>query len=141
MIDCADGTRIHAKYYAPEFKSDPSKQLAFEKNLFGKIRGQNARSESEIVMLEKTICVYRQGIDVFFIVVGSASENELVLTTVLEGMYEALNGILRSQLDKATLLNHLDLVLLCVDEVIDGGYVVTITVFDIVVNSDAYRCK
>lgn len=120
-MDCADGTRIHAKYYAHDFKNDSSKQLAFEKSLFSKIKGQNARSEAEIVMLEKAICVYRQGIDVFFIIVGSASENELVLATVLEGMYDSLNGILRSQLEKAALLNHLDLVLLCVDELIDGG--------------------
>jgi hypothetical protein len=44
-----------------------------------------------------------------------------VLATVLEGYFESLMEVLRSQVDKRTLLDNLELVLLTVDELADGG--------------------
>ena len=37
--------------------------------------------------------------------------------------YEAVSGMLRSNVDKRTLLDNLDLVLLTVDELVDGGLI------------------
>ena len=54
---------------------------------------------------------------------GAASENELILCEALDGYYGALNGLLRSQLEKRVLLDNLDLVLLVVDELIDSGII------------------
>lgn len=122
VLDSSDGSRVHSKYYGPALK-DPLAQANFERALFPKTRGQNARTEAEIVMLENTVVVYRQGIDVVFCVAGSPDENELILVSVLDAMYEALNGILRSHLEKRTLLDNLDLVLLTVDEIVDGGLI------------------
>lgn len=122
LLDASDGTRLHAKYYANEFR-DLDTQLAFEKSLFTKTRGQNAKNEAEIVMLDNVIAAFRSGIDVTFFVVGAADENELVLATVLEGYFESLMEVLRSQVDKRTLLDNLELVLLTVDELADGGLI------------------
>ncbi|GBG24730.1 Coatomer subunit zeta-1 [Hondaea fermentalgiana] len=122
ILDSADGSRMHAKYFAKSLR-DQKAQLEFERSLFQKTRGQNARSEAEIVMLDNTVVVYRAGIDVIFYVCGEPDENELILTTILDAMYEALSGILRSHLEKRTLLDNLDLVLLTVDELVDGGLI------------------
>ena len=69
------------------------------------------------------VCVYKLGVDVMFVVVGEAEENELILGETLEGFFGALNGLLRSQLEKRVLLDNLDLVLLVVDELIDAGII------------------
>jgi len=122
ILDANDGSRVHAKYFAKELR-DPQTQMNFERNLFSKTRGQNSRSEAEIVMLENTICVFRAGIDVIFYVVGPVEENELILVCVLDAIYESLNGVLRSHLEKRTLLDNLDIVLLTADEVVDGGQI------------------
>mmetsp|Transcript_13018 Transcript_13018/g.15800 ORF Transcript_13018/g.15800 Transcript_13018/m.15800 type:complete len:179 (+) Transcript_13018:400-936(+) len=122
VLDGNDGTRIHAKYFGKDF-SDLEKQHEFEKNLFNKTRSQSARSEAEIVMLDKTISVYRHGMDVGFYVVGSVHENELILAEVLKGLYDSLSAILRHQMEKRVLLENLELVLLAVDELVDGGLI------------------
>ncbi|CAK9035714.1 Coatomer subunit zeta-1 (Zeta-1-coat protein) (Zeta-1 COP) [Durusdinium trenchii] len=122
ILDCNDGSRVHAKYYSKYFK-DVAAQKAFELNLFSKTRAQSARSEAEIAMLDSTVCVFKSGIDVMFYVCGEPDENELILTTVLDAIFDSLNGILRSHLEKRTLLDNLDLVFLTVDEVIDGGLI------------------
>eukprot|EP00511_Aplanochytrium_stocchinoi_P000187 CAMPEP_0204822280 /NCGR_PEP_ID=MMETSP1346-20131115/463_1 /ASSEMBLY_ACC=CAM_ASM_000771 /TAXON_ID=215587 /ORGANISM="Aplanochytrium stocchinoi, Strain GSBS06" /LENGTH=178 /DNA_ID=CAMNT_0051948393 /DNA_START=381 /DNA_END=917 /DNA_ORIENTATION=+ len=122
VLDGNDGTRIHAKYFAKELL-DHETQLKFEKNLFNKTKSQNARSEAEIVMLDRTISVYRQGMDVSLYVVGSVEENELILTEVLKGLYDSLSAILRHQMEKRVLLENLELVLLAVDELVDGGLI------------------
>jgi hypothetical protein len=125
ILDCNDGSRVHAKYFAKEFR-EAQVCLAFEKNLFAKTRGQSARMDADIVMLDNTVVVFRAGVDVVFYVVGSLDENELILTQVLDALYEALNGIMRSRLEKRTLLDNLDLVLLTADEVVDGGFILEV---------------
>mmetsp|Transcript_15705 Transcript_15705/g.27916 ORF Transcript_15705/g.27916 Transcript_15705/m.27916 type:complete len:178 (-) Transcript_15705:173-706(-) len=122
ILDSSDGSRVHAKYYAKDMR-DLALQQAFEQSLFAKTRGQTGRSEAEIVMLENSVCVYRPGIDVMFYIVGAMDENELVLVSVLDAMYDALNGILRSHVEKRALLDNLDLVLLTADELVDGGMI------------------
>lgn len=123
ILDQNDGSRIHAKYFGSEMRSKPAAQLNFERGLFSKTRSQTARGEAEIVMINGQVCVFRTGIDVIFYVIGGLDENELVLVSVLDGMYNALNGILRSHVDKKTLLDNLDIVLLTADELVDGGMI------------------
>ena len=123
ILDAQDGSRVHAKYFDAGMKRDAEGQSKFERSLFGKMKGNVARSENDIVMLNRTVSVYRNGIDVIFVVVGSASENELVLSCVLEGLYDALSGMLRSQIDRRNLLENMELVFLAVDELVDGGLI------------------
>ena len=74
-------------------------------------------------MLEKNVAVFRASSETRFYVVGSNLENELILTAVLDGLYEALNTLLRGQTDRRTVLDSLELVILTIDELVDGGMI------------------
>jgi hypothetical protein len=50
-------------------------------------------------------------------------QNELILSAVLDGGYEAISSLLRDQLDQRSLLDNLELVLLALDELIDTGVI------------------
>jgi len=68
-----DGNRLLAKYYDKNILSTTKEQKAFEKNLFDKTH----RANSEIIMLDNMICVYKSNVDLFFYVLGSCNENEV----------------------------------------------------------------
>ena len=70
-----DGNRLLAKYYDPTVFPTVKDELKFEKNLFQKTHRANA----EVIMLDRLTCVYRSNVDLFFYVMGSAQENEVVL--------------------------------------------------------------
>jgi len=123
ILDSQDGSRVHAKYFDAKMKMDKEGQLKFEKSFFNKAKNNIARVENDVVMLDRTVSLYRNGVDVIFVVVGSSNENELVLSCVLDGLYEALSGMLRSQVDRRNLLDNMELVFLAVDEVVDGGLI------------------
>ena len=88
-----DGKRLFAKYYDDALSGGASAaaslpassgisnppQGEFEKKLFQK----TYKANSEIVMLDGMTIVYRSTVDVFFYVVGSSDENELILSSVL----------------------------------------------------------
>uniref|UniRef100_A0A6B0UX43 Coatomer subunit zeta n=1 Tax=Ixodes ricinus TaxID=34613 RepID=A0A6B0UX43_IXORI len=113
-----DGNRILAKYYDNTFPS-VKEQKAFEKNLFNKTHRANA----EIIMLDGLTCVYRSNVDLFFYVMGSNHENELILCSVLNCLYDSINQILRKNVEKKVLLDNLDIIMLALDEICDGGWV------------------
>ena len=88
-------------------------------------------------MLEGTTCVYRSNVDLYFYVVGSQIENEvlpadnasivithwlqLMLMSVLNAWYDTISQVLRRHVEKRLLFDHMDAVMLIVDEIIDGG--------------------
>lgn len=76
---------------------------------------------AEIIMYENVVAVYKSAPDVYFYVLGSYDENELLLLSALNCLYDALGRLLRGQLDKRTLLENLDFVLLAIDELCDDG--------------------
>ena len=69
-----DGKRILAKYFDSNALPTAKEQKAFEKNLFAKTHRANA----EIIMLENMTCVYKNNVDLFFYVMGSSHENEVL---------------------------------------------------------------
>jgi hypothetical protein len=113
-----DGNRMLAKYYDSTFPT-VKEQKAFEKNLFTKTHRANA----EIIMLDGLTCVYRSNVDLFFYVMGSSQENELILVSVLNCLYDSVSQVLRKNVEKKTLLENLDIVMLAVDEICDGGII------------------
>ncbi|XP_042509333.1 coatomer subunit zeta-1-like isoform X1 [Macadamia integrifolia] len=74
-------------------------------------------------MLDNHIIVYKFVQDLHFFVTGGDDENELILATVLQGFFDAVALLLRSNVDKREALENLDLILLCLDEIVDGGMV------------------
>jgi len=114
-----DGNRILAKYFDENTLPTVKEQKAYEKNLFNKTHKANA----EIIMLDGMVCVYRSNVDLFFYVMGGSNENELVLVNVLNCVFDTVSQILRKNVEKKGLLENLDIVMLAVDEIVDGGII------------------
>ncbi|KAK4006307.1 hypothetical protein OUZ56_011461 [Daphnia magna] len=114
-----DGKRILAKYYDPNTLSTAKEQKVFEKNLFNKTH----RANTEIIMLENMTCVYKSNVDLYFYVMGSNHENELILVSVLNCLYDSISQILRKNVEKRSLMENLDVVMLALDEICDSGII------------------
>ncbi|XP_023018196.2 COPI coat complex subunit zeta [Leptinotarsa decemlineata] len=114
-----DGNRILAKYYDKTTFPTSKEQKAFEKNLFNKTHRANA----EIIMLDGLTCLYRSNVDLFFYVMGSSHENELILMSILNCLYDSVSQILRKNVEKRAVLESLDIVMLALDEICDGGII------------------
>ncbi|XP_042700458.2 coatomer subunit zeta-2 isoform X2 [Chrysemys picta bellii] len=113
-----DGQRLLAKYYDDTFPST-KEQKTFERSVFDKTH----KTDSEIAFLEGLTIVYKSSIDLFFYVVGSSQENELMLVAVLTCLFDSLSHMLRKNVEKRSLLDNLDGVFLVVDEIVDGGVI------------------
>uniref|UniRef100_A0A2I3G7Y4 Coatomer subunit zeta n=1 Tax=Nomascus leucogenys TaxID=61853 RepID=A0A2I3G7Y4_NOMLE len=107
-----DGDRLFAK---PSVKE----QKAFEKNIFNKTH----RTDSEIALLEGLTVVYKSSIDLYFYVIGSSYENELMLMAVLNCLFDSLSQMLRKNVEKRALLENMEGLFLAVDEIVDGGVI------------------
>lgn len=66
--------------------------------------------------------LYKSIIDITVYVIGQEGENELMLQTLLNSFFDALSLLLRNQVEKRAILENLDLVSLCIDEMVDDGY-------------------
>ncbi|KAL6197355.1 hypothetical protein ACLB2K_032964 [Fragaria x ananassa] len=118
----SEGKRVAVKYYSDDWPTNGAK-LVFEKSVFTKTLKTNARIEAEIMMFESNVVVYRFMQDLHFFVTGGDNENELILATVLQGFFDAVALLLRNNVDKRGALENLDLILLCFDEIVDGGMI------------------
>ena len=61
--------------------------------------------------------------DLHFYCTASAEESELILAAVLSAYVDAVSILLRGAVEKRTVLENLDLVLLALDEIVDGGVI------------------
>ncbi|XP_065868469.1 coatomer subunit zeta-1-like [Euphorbia lathyris] len=118
----SDGKRVAVKYYSDDWPTNNAK-LSFEKSLFTKTMKSNARTEAEITMFENHIIVYKFVQDLHFYVTGGDDENELILASVLQGFFDSVSLLLRSTVDKREALENLDLIFLCLDEIIERGMI------------------
>ncbi|XP_047176637.1 coatomer subunit zeta-3-like isoform X2 [Vigna umbellata] len=101
----SDGKRVAVRYFSEDWPTNSSK-IAFEKFVFSKTVKTNARTE-----------------DLHFFVTGGDHENEIILASVLQGFFDAVTLLLRNNVDKREALENLDLILLCLDEIVDGGMI------------------
>ncbi|KAK9142308.1 hypothetical protein Syun_011708 [Stephania yunnanensis] len=122
LILDSEGKRVAVKYYSDEWPTLSAK-LAFEKSVFSKTQKTNARNEAEITMFDNNIIIYKFIHDLHFFVTGGDDENELILAAVLQGFFDAVSLLLRGNVEKQEALENLDLILLCLDEIVDGGMV------------------
>jgi len=114
-----DGNRLLAKYFDGTVFPGVKEQKAFEKNLFTKTHKAN----SEIIMLDGLTVLYKSNVDLFFYVMGGAHENELMLMSVLNCLYDSISQILRKNVEKKTLCDNLDIAMLVMDEICDNGMI------------------
>ncbi|KAH0934005.1 hypothetical protein HID58_011122 [Brassica napus] len=118
----SEGKRVAVKYYSDDWPTHAAK-LTFEKYVFSKTSKTNARTEAEITLLDSNIIVYKFAQDLHFFVTGGENENELVLSSVLQGFFDAVALLLRNNVEKMEALENLDLIFLCLDEMVDQGVV------------------
>lgn len=114
-----DGNRILAKYYDKNVFPTVKEQKQYEKNLFNKTHRANA----EIIMLDGLTVVYKSNVDLFFYVMGGKQENELILLSVLNCLFDTISLLLKKNVEKRALMDNLDVVMLAFDEICDGGWV------------------
>ncbi|TDL16910.1 coatomer protein [Rickenella mellea] len=128
LILDSDGNRVLAKYYRPknhplgESKNIPSvkEQRTFEKGLWEKTK----KAGGDIILYESQLAVYKHSTDLIFYILGNSDENELMLHAALSAFHDALQILLRNQVEKRAVLESFDLVMLCLDETIDDGVIV-----------------
>ena len=118
-----EGTRIAARYYARGSFPDRASETEAERRLFRKARGSSAKTDAEVALIDGMTCVYKWSADLCFFVVGGGDENELVLVAVLDAVFDSVSALLRGTMDKRNVLANLELLLLAVDETIDGGII------------------
>ncbi|XP_056639743.1 coatomer subunit zeta-1 [Diorhabda carinulata] len=115
-----DGNRLLAKYFDKKVFPTTKEEKAFEKNLFNKTHREN----NEIIMLDGLTCVYKSNVDLFFYVMGSSHENEIILMSVLNCLYDTVNQILKKNMEKKVFLESMDILMLAMDEICDGGIII-----------------
>ncbi|GAA5978099.1 hypothetical protein JCM5350_007394 [Sporobolomyces pararoseus] len=129
----SESNRLVAKYYQP-LHSDPKalpptsgsnpystlkEQRAFETGLWEKTRKLNG----DILLYDNHLVLYKSALDLTFYLVAPQQENEIMLQSVLAAFYDAVAMLLRHQVEKRSILENLDLVVLALDETIDNGII------------------
>lgn len=94
-------------------------QRAFEHTIWDKTR----KSTGDILLIQNHLVLYKSIIDITVYVIGQEGENELMLQTLLNSFFDALSILLRNQVEKRAILENLDLVSLCLDEMVDDGII------------------
>ncbi|XP_039016319.1 coatomer subunit zeta-1-like [Hibiscus syriacus] len=118
----SEGKLIAVKYYSNDWPTNSAKET-FERAVFTKTQKTNARTEAEITMFDNYVVVYKFVQNLHFFVTGGENENEIILATVLQGFFDAVGLLLRGNEDKKEALENLDLILLCLHEIVDGGVI------------------
>jgi hypothetical protein len=121
--------RIFTKYYKAPHESAENdlitnikKQKQFETELFKKTFKQN----TDIILFDNHAVVYKEYSDFVVYIIGGLDQNEVLLYNVLQGLTGAFEIILDSQLDKRSLLESYDMLVIAIDETVDDGIILEI---------------
>ena len=79
----------------------------------------------DIILYDSHLVVYKHSLDLILYFVAGPTENEVMVHAALTSLSDALTMLLRNSLEKRGVLENLDLVLLCLDETIDDGSVIS----------------
>ena len=60
---------------------------------------------------------------------GASQENELILVNVLQCFYDSISMVLRKNVEKKSLIDHMDSAMLVIDELCDNGLVLWLYCF------------
>jgi len=92
-------------------------QKAFEKGLLEK----TVKTNGDIILYDNRVVVYKTEGDTMLFVVGSADENEILLFNAVLALRDSLNILLKTSVDRRTIIENYDLVCLAIDELCDDG--------------------
>lgn len=130
ILDCS-GRKILTKYYDQHILSSLKEQSNLETGLVSKctkedkgvLGGNEGVMGGNVMAWKKFSVVYKSNADLYFYVLGNESENMMLLDSVLLCVYGSISKVLRKQVDKQTLMNNIEMVMLIVDEAVDRGIV------------------
>jgi len=130
ILESEGGVRLVGKYYStePSFATKKAHD-AFEAKLHLKMKGAPL---GEILVVDDYTVLYKSAGDCVLLVVGHREENELLLLSALNAFRDSLDTLLKGQVDKRSMLENLDYVLLTIDELVDGGILFETEVDEIV---------
>jgi len=112
-----DGERIIVKYYVTDEFTSLKSQEDFESVILQK---SVSNVNEDVFMIDRYIVVFKTVGDVTLFIVGGMNENEILLSNCLNTLYYSLQSLL-PQIGKNELFEHYDMLILTVDELIDGG--------------------
>ncbi|EYC30636.1 hypothetical protein Y032_0005g2765 [Ancylostoma ceylanicum] len=122
-----DGNRVLSKYFDKSTFGTTKDQKAFEKSLFQKTSRNSSLDDisfsAEIILLDGVTCIYRSNVDLYMYVLGSSRENELVLESLLNCLFDAISTVLRKNVEKKALIDAMDTCILIIDEICDEGII------------------
>eukprot|EP00450_Noctiluca_scintillans_P008722 CAMPEP_0194482544 /NCGR_PEP_ID=MMETSP0253-20130528/4445_1 /TAXON_ID=2966 /ORGANISM="Noctiluca scintillans" /LENGTH=232 /DNA_ID=CAMNT_0039322087 /DNA_START=40 /DNA_END=739 /DNA_ORIENTATION=+ len=127
-----DGQRLAVKYSAvgrKEIWPTPKLQMAFEKRVITKLpKNSGSKTEVDVAVIDEFTVLHQSGNDVVICAVAANGENELVVLSLVEGVFSAISncahaGFLSSGLSKQFVLDNLADVLFILDEVTDEGII------------------
>ena len=98
-------------------------QFEFERKVFKSSSHLSCKGDLELMLVDQHFAAHKASHDLRMFVVSDQNENEIILVSVLEALFESLTSLLRGVVDKISALENLDLVLLVLDELIDGGII------------------
>ena len=75
----------------------------------------------DIILYDNRVVVYKTEGDTMLFVVGSADENEILLFNAVLALRDSLNILLKTSVDRRTIIENYDLVCLAIDELCDDG--------------------
>jgi len=105
------------------YRNQDSKQFEFENSLQKKISQLDGQGEAELLFMSTNMVVHKSINDLRLFIVAKSSENELIIVSILEALYDSLSALLRVPIEKQAVLENLDLTLLIIDEIIDNGLI------------------
>ncbi|KAE9967942.1 hypothetical protein EG328_007892 [Venturia inaequalis] len=134
ILSADDGSRLYSKYYqsphpplgTPAGSTNYagasayptlSSQKAFETGL----REKTVKTNADVILYDNRVVTFKTEGDVILYVVGSADENEILLFNAILALRDSLTILLKSSVDKRTILENYDLVTLAIDELCDDG--------------------
>ncbi|KAK6502027.1 Golgi-to-ER vesicle coat component [Arthrobotrys musiformis] len=130
LIIDQDGNRVLAKYYsAPHLTtpgepgSNPYPTLKDQQNFEKGLHQKTFKQSSDIILYDNRIVVYKPESDITLYVIGSLSENPILLYNVVLALRDSLSILLKNTTDKRTIIENYDLVSLAIDEIVDDGIV------------------
>jgi hypothetical protein len=78
---------------------------------------------AEILLHDGFVVLYKMIQDVTVFVLCDQDENELIMLSILSTIEDALTMLLKKQMNRITLMENMDLLLLTLDEICDDGLI------------------
>lgn len=111
-----DGKRLLARYFDEKINS---KQ--FDKQIYSKTKSIKVREK--IFTIDGLVVVHRCNNDLHLYVVGSRSENPLILDQILNCLTEVVASLLNRSDQQSAVHENIDQLIIALDEICDSGII------------------